>query len=89
MGGKKEDLTKKLDDLKSSIFKLQLEIQDKQNEYSEILNKLYELDKDMVKVICFNCGGSGYKKVEGKNKVCDLCNGNGYIWMKQWKNNTK
>ena len=83
------DIEEKLDKIKSDIRKLQLELSDKQEEYIKIIEELYEKDPSMVRVVCFSCNGQGYKKIDGRNRTCDVCGGKRYLWMKKWQVNEK
>lgn len=70
---------------KSIIQRLRLELKEHEDKAINLLEKIYEMDDSMVKVVCFNCNGIGYYKVDDKNKVCDVCGGKKYLWMRYWK----
>jgi len=78
-----EEIDDKLNSLMRQRDKNIIEINKLQEDVLSLLNKKYELDPQMVRVNCIQCGGLGRVKGEdGKPVICPVCNGEGYNWMK-------
>ena len=55
-----------------------------------LLEELYELRPNYVKVDCFRCGAVGYLQGDdGKKHICDLCAGKEFTWMKLYEKDKK
>lgn len=80
-----DKLKQEFESRKNLIQKLRLKLEEEENKAISLLHEIYKLDPSMVQVMCFNCGGVGYLKVEDRRKVCEICQGNGYLWMRVWR----
>jgi len=76
------------DDVKSLQRKIQQGIVDLDNLQKELEKKseiYYEINPDYIKATCFSCYATGYYKAEdGSKKVCPICKGNQWYWVKKW-----
>lgn len=86
MSDEREELEKKLDDLRNKYEKLLDELAELQNEIEITMDKLNTLDDTMVRIVCPECLGVSFVKgKDGKKKhVCELCKGKGWVWAKRW-----
>jgi len=81
----KEELEDKINSLARKRDNLILDLDKIQKELSTYMEKYYEVTDDYVKVTCVQCGGLGYLQLEGSKKICNVCNGKEFIWLKKWK----
>ena len=86
MNNRREELEKKLDELRGEYEKLINEMMKLQGEIEETMDKLNSLDSSMVRIVCPECLGMSFVKDEhGRKKhVCKLCKGKGWVWAKRW-----
>ena len=82
----KEELEDKIKTLSRKRDKAILDANNIQKELILLVEQLYEVEDKYVKIECFRCGGVGYIKAEdNKKRICDICNGKQYTWMKRYE----
>ena len=74
---KKEDISKKINELESHMQDLINELNKVEGELNEYKDTYLSMDETMTKVECPKCGSKGL--------ISNVCNGKGYIWMKKFE----
>lgn len=61
------------------------EVQRIQKTLQILQEKKLELSEDYFRGVCINCDGKQWVKKGETKQQCPLCRGNGYIWIKKYK----
>jgi len=81
----KDEIEDKIKSLSRKRDETLIEAEKIQSQLLILAEQFYELDNEYIKVICPGCGGIGYMKIEdNKKRVCQICQGKEYTWMKKY-----
>jgi len=81
-----KEIEEKINKLLDKRDKLVSELNTLNDKIFNLIDKRLELNEDMIRIVCPECGGTGYIKTDDeRKKVCHVCKGKEFVWAEKYE----